>query len=198
MKQFFSEKEIFPYTEDLVRLRLEYCSSDVLPHVCLNLFQPFTGYDTKQFNTTMLPIIFGHTPTGISYNQARHFLQLIQSSKFVRFDHGTNINKKLYGTSQPPKYKLKNISAPIILYYSLNDLLVEPSDVELLVKEIPIVREKYLITYKDFSHTDYMWAIQVQKFLYYPMVKRMAKADKQYNETVTSRCPLCILKKLIN
>lgn len=179
MKQMFGEDQICPYTEKWVRFRLEACNTDDKALVCANMLQRFSGVDPEQLNITMFPVILGHSPAGISFNQVRHYSQLAKSSTFVQYDHGPVINKKLYGTNKPPKYILENISAPILLIYSQNDLLVEPSDVRLLEKQLSSVREKYMVKNKDFSHTDYMWAIQGPEFVYKPMSERMAQVNME-------------------
>lgn len=44
--------------------------------------------------------------------------------EFSRFDLNPIQNMKTYGTTSPPTYNLKNVSAPVAIYYAINDILV--------------------------------------------------------------------------
>lgn len=46
------------------------------------------------------------------------------SGEFCRYDLKPLQNMKTYGTRYPPSYNLKKISAPIAIYYAINDILV--------------------------------------------------------------------------
>jgi hypothetical protein len=48
---------------------------------------------------------------------------LCNLGKFQEFDYGP-MNMEYYGQSEPPDYNLKNITAPMSLYYGTGDLLV--------------------------------------------------------------------------
>lgn len=45
------------------------------------------------------------------------------SEEFQQYDYGKKTNQKIYGSNKPPKYDLSKISAPVAMYYGLNDLL---------------------------------------------------------------------------
>lgn len=44
---------------------------------------------------------------------------------FRKFDYGYKENLMLYGSTQPPKYRLERIKVPIAIFYSENDLLAD-------------------------------------------------------------------------
>jgi lysosomal acid lipase/cholesteryl ester hydrolase len=46
--------------------------------------------------------------------------------KFQEFDYGPVKNMEHYGQSKPADYNVKNITAPISLYYGTGDLLINP------------------------------------------------------------------------
>ena len=48
---------------------------------------------------------------------------------------------------------------------------------ERLAKALPRLEEKYLISLKQFSHVDYMWAKDVRGLLYERMIKKMKEFD---------------------
>ena len=95
----------------------------------------------------MLPVIMGHTPAGASSKQFLHYAQNCVMSKFVfvdirfsntiiyysiifisfclenhfrEWDYVFN-NYKRYNRMTPPDYPLKNVNAPVALFYSNND-----------------------------------------------------------------------------
>lgn len=45
--------------------------------------------------------------------------------RFEKFDYGREKNLEFYGSEIPPEYDLKNVTAPVALYYGKNDLLVD-------------------------------------------------------------------------
>lgn len=51
-----------------------------------------------------------------------HYAQEILSGYFRKYDYGVIGNLLKYGKVTPPDYALENITAPIALFYSLNDL----------------------------------------------------------------------------
>jgi hypothetical protein len=58
-----------------------------------------------------------------SMKNLAHYCQLADAEKFQYYDYGEKENLKHYGTEQPPTYPLQNIKTPILLVYSVNDIL---------------------------------------------------------------------------
>lgn len=73
-----------------------------------------------------IPVIMGHQPAGSSTHTIIHFLQLMKSGKFRRFDFGKGRNMKIYGNEQPPDYDLSQVTAKVALFYGQNDWLAVP------------------------------------------------------------------------
>jgi lysosomal acid lipase/cholesteryl ester hydrolase len=65
-------------------------------------------------------------PGGVSIYPLEQYLQIAQSKKFQKFDHGKRKNKKIYGQSDPPTYVLSNINVPARLLYGTQDGLFLP------------------------------------------------------------------------
>jgi lysosomal acid lipase/cholesteryl ester hydrolase len=65
-------------------------------------------------------------PGGVSIYPLEQYLQIAQSKKFQKFDHGKRKNKKIYGKSEPPTYVLSNINVPARLLYGTQDGLFLP------------------------------------------------------------------------
>jgi hypothetical protein len=52
-----------------------------------------------------------------------HYFQIIKSKRFQQFDYGPK-NMKIYGTKDPPEYKLKNVLAPVWIYHGTEDAII--------------------------------------------------------------------------
>ncbi|KAJ6645638.1 Lipase 3 [Pseudolycoriella hygida] len=134
------------------------------------------GFNTKQMNRTMLPVIKGHTPAGAAIKQFVHYGQGIQSGLFRQYDFGFISNYFKYGSLSPPQYNLTNIVAPTTFYYSSNDWLSDPRDVRELHDKMTGGRPT-LIKVADFNHFDYIWGIDVKALVYDKVVKIMKEHE---------------------
>ncbi|XP_068617398.1 lipase member J-like [Battus philenor] len=141
-----------------------------LPIRCDNLLNLIIGYDFKHINKSMLSIILGHIPAGSSTLQFVHYGQLVQSGRFCRFDRGEENNLNAYGTRTSPDYDLSNVSVPIVLYYSGNDWLSDPVDVEILWYHL---RTQYHYYIEDFNHMDYLYADIAKDMIYLSIIKQI-------------------------
>ncbi|XP_043268566.1 lipase 3-like [Venturia canescens] len=138
---------------------------------CACWFYLVAGFGSDQLDKSMLPIIFGHFPAGASAKQIIHYSQTIQSGIFRRFDYGTTKNTKLYGVPEPPAYKLDKVKVPVAIFYSENDFLNHPNDVDKLADALPNVLEKHKIEYAKFNHIDYLWGRDARSLLYNKIIK---------------------------
>lgn len=126
----------------------------------------------------MVPVLFGHFPAGSSTNQIVHYGQEIKSKKFRQFDWGLLTNYQRYKNAKPPNYKLENIHAPVVLHYSANDMLAEPTDVEELYRKLPNVISKILIDDPSFTHLDFIVANDLDKLVYDRMFNIMKLVEQ--------------------
>jgi hypothetical protein len=55
-----------------------------------------------------------------------HYAQLINAGRFQHYDHGEEMNLQIYGTEEPPEYLRREITAPVLTYWSDNDWLGQP------------------------------------------------------------------------
>ncbi|KAG7311752.1 hypothetical protein JYU34_002811 [Plutella xylostella] len=152
-----------------------FCTEEAITQLlCTNLLFLICGFDEQQLNTTMLPIVLGHTPAGASSRQFVHFGQLYNSGQFRQFDHGWFKNKRVYGTRKPPAYNLSAIEAPIFLHYAENDWLSTPSDVDKLWKGVKSVVGKFKVPLKGFNHLDFVFANDAKELIYDRVINIMA------------------------
>eukprot|EP00096_Caligus_rogercresseyi_P015886 TRINITY_DN8382_c0_g1_i1.p1 TRINITY_DN8382_c0_g1~~TRINITY_DN8382_c0_g1_i1.p1 ORF type:complete len:417 (-),score=34.87 TRINITY_DN8382_c0_g1_i1:29-1279(-) len=136
--------------------------------ICENILFLMAGYDYKQMNMTLLPIILGHEPGGTSTRTLIHFAQEINDDRFQKFDHGREENLKLYNQTTPPAYNIRdNVQVPIALLWSENDWLADPLDVQWLQDELKTVLvQSYRVPYKQFNHIDFLWGLNANAMVY--------------------------------
>ena len=101
------------------------------------------------------------------------------TDSFRRFDYGTSKNLKIYGSTQPPNYCLERVKVPVAVFYSENDFLTHPTDVQKLVENMPNVELKHEIDIhgSKFNHWDFIWGRNVKTLLYDHITEFIKKYD---------------------
>ncbi|KAF2898135.1 hypothetical protein ILUMI_08040, partial [Ignelater luminosus] len=145
--------EFLPRSEFLAQVGETLCGDEsIFQILCTNSLFAVCGFNRKQMNSTLLPVIMGHTPAGSSTKQLLHYAQEIKSGKFRQWDYGMLGNLRNYGSTTPPKYKLRDVKAPVYLHYSRNDWLSNTKDVDKLAKELGNLQGKFLSPDNKFNH----------------------------------------------
>ncbi|PZC84164.1 hypothetical protein B5X24_HaOG200551 [Helicoverpa armigera] len=151
-----------------------YCSDEaVTQRICSTFLLLVGGWNVPQHNATIMPLIMGHAPAGISVRQLAHYGQSIDAGHFRRYDMGSRIsNYRAYGSFTPPKYDLSKITAPVFLHYSEKDPFAPVKDVDRLYSELgrPI---KYRVPMKRFSHVDFVYGINAKEYVYDSVIRIM-------------------------
>ncbi|EDW03611.1 lipase 3 isoform X1 [Drosophila grimshawi] len=170
--------EFLPKNEFIVMFNQLICDeSTTTKEVCSNVIFLTTGFDKLQLNETMLPVVVGHAPAGASTKQMQHFAQVRRSGDFRQFDYGWLRNHWRYNSLTPPEYKLENVKAKVAMYYSQNDWLAQPTDVEALRRRLPNVVSHYLVDYPEFNHLDFIWGVDARELLWDRMIENMRLHD---------------------
>lgn len=125
----------------------------------------------------MMPVIAGHFPAGTSTKAALHYGQLIRSGRFRRYDYGLR-NWVKYGDWEVPEYDLRNVVAPVTLYYSNNDYFAAVEDVKRLAAALPNVTGMILVPDAMFTHLNFLWATDVERLVYARMFAQMRRAEE--------------------
>lgn len=122
------------------------------------------GFNKKQMNNTLLPIIFGHTPAGTSLRVLIHYGQLVRNfrDRFQYFSHGL-ANPYYYGQIFPPVYNLKNITVPSYCFYGRNDWLINKKDARMTCEEIGNVKRIFEVSDEEWNHNDFVYAIHAKE-----------------------------------
>ncbi|XP_011866796.1 PREDICTED: lipase 3-like [Vollenhovia emeryi] len=159
--------EIATLSSKSISIGRTLCSDTAVTQaVCIAIFFLLSGSDPAQLNTTMLPEILSHFPSGASVQTFHHFYQNIATQKFQAYDYGYFNNYKQYGQSTPLIYDLKKVTAPMALFYGDNDQLDLKSSVLETSKHLPNIILLEQIPYKLFTHLDFLWATDGKALLY--------------------------------
>ncbi|CAL1688829.1 unnamed protein product [Lasius platythorax] len=185
LMKLIGQYEFAPTGEGMEIFQKWVCAEDAITQpFCSNILFLIAGFDSEQFNKTLLPIVLGHIPAGASTKQVIHFAQLVKSGsfltsgKFRQYDYGWISNKIRYGSFTPPVYDLKNIEVPVYLHYSSNDWLSNVKDVDRLYTELGNPFGKFRVPHNSFNHLDFMWANDVKTLLYDKILSLMTNFRK--------------------
>lgn len=168
--KFFGQNEFLPQNNIIKWLSKYGCEmNEAEKFICENTVFVICGFDKQQYNATLMPVIFAHTPAGTSTKTVVHYAQEIhERGNFQNFDYGTDENMRRYGTNEPPTYNLQNITAPIALFYAQNDWLAGYQDVKKLYSALPAHSSKmlYKVPFDNFNHVDFLWGIDAPELVY--------------------------------
>ncbi|XP_023230271.1 gastric triacylglycerol lipase-like [Centruroides sculpturatus] len=142
------------------------CNIDVVRSICSNILFLISGYDFSQLNESRLDVYFSHFPAGTSTKNLIHYGQLVNSKEFQKFDYGPLGNLKRYKQVQPPKYDIPKIKTQIAIFWSLNDLLADPKDVDILRNRLRNLIADYQVPLKEWGHLDFVFAKETKKYVY--------------------------------
>lgn len=122
-------------------------------------------------------MIRSHTPAGASIRQLAHYGQLINNGRWAQFDFGPAKNLGRYGKVRSPDYSLRNVTAPVALFYSDQDELAASGDVVRLAAELPNLVISYKVRDKTFNHLDFVWGKDAKELCYDFLFDQMQNAE---------------------
>lgn len=178
VKASFKDFELLPYSNEYRTIAQAICTDDARGNICQKWISLIVGPDPDGYDQKVMTVYVGHTPAGASINQVIHYAQIAQSKTFQQFDYGRKENILRYGSKKPPVYDLRLATAPVMIYYALNDWLVHPRDVQELAKVLPRVVEAVLVADKQFNHLDFALAKNVRTLLYDQAIQVMEKFNE--------------------
>ncbi|XP_058798015.1 lipase 3-like isoform X1 [Phymastichus coffea] len=152
----------------------EFCSSTLLSsRICLFFMFTYNGYDFSQFNYTLFPLIFSHHLTPSANKIKNHYLQILTSRRFQKYDYGFEKNLEVYHSPEPPEYDLRKVRVPIGLFWSENDLISTAEDVRHIHDLLPLTILYHKVQYPNFNHLDYLFAINAPEVVYSVLFDKM-------------------------
>ncbi|KAJ3639987.1 hypothetical protein Zmor_003313 [Zophobas morio] len=161
------------YVKEIREFAASYCAQPGSFEICEGIIFEFIGADAPQLDINIVPVLFSNMPTNSAWKQLFHYLQEIKSGEFCQYDHGSEKNLEIYGSARPPVYDLSKISTPVAAYYGKNDVLVNYTDVQIFISDLPTVANDYLVPFDLFNHFDFMYATDVVDLLYVELIKVM-------------------------
>ncbi|KAE8739883.1 hypothetical protein FOCC_FOCC014607 [Frankliniella occidentalis] len=141
--------------------------------LCTAVYNAAGGSSPGEFNSTLFRILIGHYPAGSSLGQLLHYLQIMVTGEFKKYDYGEKENLIRYRQPKPPEYQLGNVVAPVYLNYAEGDPFSPAKDVQRLAKEVPGVRRLMKVALRDYGHTDHLYAIHSYELEYKQIIDIM-------------------------
>ncbi|XP_035891469.1 lipase 3-like [Anopheles stephensi] len=173
----FGVGEFMPNKPILHEIATHICPPNSTINLCAHLLFVLAGHNPTQMDPAILPILFGHTPAGSATKQLVHYAQEVLSNRFEMYDYGKVKNVLIYGSASPPQYNLSLVTAPVAMYYGMNDFLATPEDVHRLAEKLPNLKKSVAVDDDLFNHLDFLIANDVRHLLYEPVIEGMASAE---------------------
>lgn len=155
------------------------CRSWAIKPVCRMVINGICGPPSHEINETRLEVFLSHTPAGTSYKNMIHIGQVLKTGRFRKFDFGVQRNLAVYGQESPPDYDLRQVSAPVALFWSEADALVPAEDVASLRKEIPNLVLDFRVADVRFSHQEFAIGVTAKEALYDALVEALIRFSPQ-------------------
>ncbi|XP_058809606.1 gastric triacylglycerol lipase-like isoform X3 [Phymastichus coffea] len=102
-----------------------------------------------------------------------HYLQILTSRRFQKYDYGFEKNLEVYHSPEPPEYDLRKVRVPIGLFWSENDLISTAEDVRHIHDLLPLTILYHKVQYPNFNHLDYLFAINAPEVVYSVLFDKM-------------------------
>jgi len=170
--KYLGMKAFAPDTAVLKILLPTVCSKT--PDSCANIMGLVMGWDTTNLNTTRLPTIMAHEPSGTSTQNIIHWAQEVRKNVFEAYDYGNpSDNLKHYNSTTPPAYKPGAITLPIALFSGGQDALADPTDVAALTPLLKNVVYNHIEP--SYAHLDFVWGVNAHTLIYPQVVEYIGK-----------------------
>ncbi|XP_049821792.1 lipase 3-like isoform X2 [Aethina tumida] len=135
--------------------------------VCKQLLVSFAGYSTLELNKTTIPAILTITPSESSIFQVLHYIQLIRSGFFRRYDYGPTENLRRYNQPTPPNYDLGKVTCDTYLMVSRNDFFADLGEVQQLTSnQLGNLKGMYIVPDPLWAHNDFISGVNAKRFIY--------------------------------
>ncbi|XP_001844299.2 lipase 1 [Culex quinquefasciatus] len=171
--------EFLPYNDAGLQIGRALCQPEEKKNWCILLFGLAAGPHPGGTDPRLILSYLGHYPQGASVKQMLHFAQVFQSNRFRQFDYGRKGNLQKYGRPEPPAYNLTASTAPVLIYYGLNDWLIHPKNPRDLSRMLPRVIDTIAVSDRQFNHMDFVLAKNVRKVLYEKILPTLDKYNRK-------------------
>jgi hypothetical protein len=88
---------------------------------------------------------------------------MLKSGKFQMYDYGSVGNQKHYNSTTPPLYTLQTLPStlPVALFYGDKDILADPTDIQILIKNLPH-SPLFVKELKQYAHLDFCMCLTLE------------------------------------
>ncbi|XP_053675174.1 uncharacterized protein LOC128725421 [Anopheles nili] len=175
-------QQFLPHGDRQYELSRLLCPISDHDNVCMQVISMTVGPNPKMVDMIAMQILTGHDPAGASVKQLLHYAQLHRSGQFRQYDYGRRNNTERYSHWKPPAYNLTAVTAPVTIFYALNDWLIDPRDVMRFARQLPVLPTMHLVEDENFNHLDFTMAKNAR-----PMVYERILGDLDRRERIQSK-----------
>ncbi|CAH2255159.1 jg7246 [Pararge aegeria aegeria] len=160
--------EVFGDNSTASTLIHTFCTTPITGYLgCVyGIIFPLLGYDPAELDPNFFFVAAAHYPSGGSYLSILHYLQVGYRKAFAPYHYGSDVNMKVYNSSDPPEYQLDQVTMRVALLSARNDRLSSIPDVLHLRRQLPNV-VYYLENPRPLmNHVNYVWGLNMQDYLF--------------------------------
>lgn len=134
--------------------------------ICKYILSLTTEKQPNSIDFENMPYFLSYNPSGASIKSFKHFIQLMYTKKprFQKYDYGTELNLKNYGTELPPIYDISKIKTKIAMFYGEGDNLCTLENISFINNNKKDIINYYMDLW---GHVDYSWAKDKSVFFEY-------------------------------
>ncbi|XP_044010332.1 lipase member K-like [Aphidius gifuensis] len=133
------------------------------------------------FFLQMVEKFLKYCPAGVTGKTFIHYAQFaVQKHGFRKFDYeNSDENIKRYGKSKPPKYNLKNVKSPMLIFHGENDPVSTAKDTEEIIKRVSSKVIAISVPFDYFTHLDFIMAKNLKNLVNNQLIKQLDQFTKE-------------------
>uniref|UniRef100_A0A182N6M1 Lipase 3 n=1 Tax=Anopheles dirus TaxID=7168 RepID=A0A182N6M1_9DIPT len=170
--------QVLPHNRAQYTLQRTLCPPQSTRSVCVKIVEQLVGPNPNGTDPLAQHVVAGHNPSGASSKQLLHFAQLNRYGRFQQFAYErVEQNLARYGAEQPPAYNLSAVTVPIVIFYGLNDWMIDPVNVVRVAGELPNLVSLTAVEDRNFNHLDFIVAKRVRALVYDKLLDDLARLN---------------------
>uniref|UniRef100_A0A182SF07 Lipase n=1 Tax=Anopheles maculatus TaxID=74869 RepID=A0A182SF07_9DIPT len=174
----FGVQQFLPHTSSQYEMSRILCPLNDPNNICMQVVSMTVGPNPDMTDMTAMQVLTGHDPAGASVKQLLHYAQLQRSGKFRQFDYGRRNNTERYSHWNPPAYNLSAVTAPVTIFYAVNDWLIDPRDVVRFSRLLTKPPTMHLVEDENFNHLDFTMAKNARSMVYERILSDLEQRER--------------------